>query len=178
MISTLRKIGPFVVLHVRYAMDMFAFSGCTYGCSDQKTAELMKMRFVQRYSFVTNRTFSSQPLSWVFVVVCSLDLRYAYPWCKQKEINSEKKRLQGLCPLTPRETTSVLKALGFPRDTRIYIASGEIYGGEKRLAALKKEFPNIVRKEMLLSEDELRLFQKQSTQMAALDYLVSFASDF
>ena len=30
---------------------------------------------------------------------------------------------------------------------------------------------------MLLSDDELRLFKKHSTQMAALDYLVSVASD-
>ncbi|VAI06069.1 unnamed protein product [Triticum turgidum subsp. durum] len=146
MISSLRKTGSFVVLHLRYEMDMLAFSGCTHGCSGQETAELTRMR-------------------------------YAYPWWKEKEIDSEKKRLEGLCPLTPGETTLVLKALGFPRDTRIYIASGEIYGGEKRLAALKAEFPNIVRKEMLLSEDELHLFQKHSTQMAALDYLVSVASD-
>ncbi|KAG8063518.1 hypothetical protein GUJ93_ZPchr0003g18464 [Zizania palustris] len=146
MVSVLRKTGSFTVLHLRYEMDMLAFSGCTHGCSDKETAELTRMR-------------------------------YAYPWWKEKEIDSEKKRLEGLCPLTPGETTLVLKALGFPRDTRIYIASGEIYGGEKRLAALKTEFPNIVRKEMLLSVDELRPFQKHSTKMAALDYLVSIASD-
>jgi hypothetical protein len=34
-----------------------------------------------------------------------------------------------------------------------------------------------MRKEMLLFDDELRLFQKHSTQMAALDYLVSVTSD-
>uniref|UniRef100_A0A0D9VTK5 O-fucosyltransferase family protein n=1 Tax=Leersia perrieri TaxID=77586 RepID=A0A0D9VTK5_9ORYZ len=146
MVSVLRKTGYFIVLHLRYEMDMLAFSGCTHGCSDEETAELTRMR-------------------------------YAYPWWKEKEIDSEKKRLEGLCPLTPGETTLVLKALGFPRDTRIYIASGEIYGGEERLAALRTEFPNIVRKEMLLSADELRPFQKHSTQMAALDYLVSIASD-
>ncbi|EAZ27289.1 hypothetical protein OsJ_11228 [Oryza sativa Japonica Group] len=146
MISALRKTGSFIVLHLRYEMDMLAFSGCTHGCSDEETAELTRMR-------------------------------YAYPWWKEKEIDSEKKRLEGLCPLTPGETTLVLKALGFPRDTRIYIASGEIYGGEKRLTELKTEFPNIIRKEMLLSADELRPFQKHSTQMAALDYLVSIASD-
>ncbi|KAG2541081.1 hypothetical protein PVAP13_9NG600100 [Panicum virgatum] len=146
MVSILRRTGSFIVLHLRYEMDMLAFSGCTHGCSDEETEELTRMR-------------------------------YAYPWWKEKEIDSEKKRLEGLCPLTPGETTLVLKALGFPRDTRIYIASGEIYGGEKRLAVLKTEFPNVVRKEMLLSDDELGPFQKHSTQMAALDYLVSVASD-
>lgn len=34
-----------------------------------------------------------------------------------------------------------------------------------------------VRKEMLLTPDELRPFQNRSTQMAALDYQVSIASD-
>ncbi|MQM19421.1 hypothetical protein Taro_052424 [Colocasia esculenta] len=146
LISTLRKRGPFLVLHLRYEMDMLSFSGCTHGCSDEEIEELTKMRF-------------------------------AYPWWKEKEIDSEKKRLEGLCPLTPEEMSLVLQALGFEHDTQIYIASGEIYGGERRLAALRVAYPRLVRKEMLLSPDELRPFQNHSTQMAALDYLVSLASD-
>lgn len=70
--------------------------------------------------------------------------RYAYPWWRDKEIDSELKRSQGLCPLTPEETILVLKALGFDKDTQIYIAAGEIYGGEGRLAALRSAFPRIV----------------------------------
>ncbi|KAG1371423.1 rhamnogalacturonan I rhamnosyltransferase 4 [Cocos nucifera] len=146
LISILRRKGLFIVLHLRYEMDMLSFSGCTHGCSDEETAELTRMR-------------------------------YEYPWWKEKEIVSEKKRLEGLCPLTPEEISLVLQALGFTRDTQIYIASGEIYGGERRLAALRAAYPNIVRKEMLLSPEELRPFQNHSTQMAALDYLVSVASD-
>ncbi|KAK8918348.1 hypothetical protein KSP39_PZI021634 [Platanthera zijinensis] len=146
IISVLRKKGSFVVLHLRYEMDMLSFSGCTHGCSDGEINELTEMR-------------------------------YAYKWWKEKEIDSETKRLEGLCPLTPEEMTLVLQALGIPRDTQIFIASGEIYGGERRLAALKAAFPKIVRKETLLSSNELNPFQNHSTQMAALDYLVSIASD-
>ncbi|KAJ4764330.1 O-fucosyltransferase family protein [Rhynchospora pubera] len=142
----LQRSSSFVVLHLRYEMDMLAFSGCSHGCSERETEELTRMR-------------------------------YAYPWWKEKEIDSEKKRLDGLCPLTPEETALVLKALGFSSDTLIYIASGEIFGGEARMASLRAEFPKIVRKEMLLSEEELRPFRNHSTQMAALDYLVSIASD-
>lgn len=69
------------------------------------------------------------------------------------------KRLQGLCPLTPEETTLILKALGFDKDTVIYIASGEIYGGEKRLSVLRAEFPNLVR--------------SSSTYNSASDFLLS-----
>jgi len=52
--------------------------------------------------------------------------------------------VQGLCPLTPEEAVLVLKALGFQKDTQIYIAAGEIFGGAKRLALLKESFPRIV----------------------------------
>lgn len=57
---------------------------------------------------------------------------------------SEERRYQGLCPLTPEETVLVLRALGFSKETPIYVASGEIYGGERRLAALRDAFPHIV----------------------------------
>lgn len=134
--------------------------------------------------------------------------RYAYPWWKEKEIVSEERRVQGRCPLTPEETVLVLKALGFHKDTQIYIAAGDIYGGEKRLALLKESFPRIVsfffffchtfklssynnnilsilinhmcyqvKKEMLLDRKELQRFQNHSSQMAALDFIVSVASD-
>ena len=49
-----------------------------------------------------------------------------------------------MCPLTPEETTLVLKALGFKNDTQIYIAAGEIYGSERRMAPLHAAYPNIV----------------------------------
>lgn len=57
---------------------------------------------------------------------------------------SEERRSQGLCPLTPEEAALVLQALGFDRKTPIYIAAGEIYGGERRLAQLRAAFPRIV----------------------------------
>ena len=70
--------------------------------------------------------------------------RYAYPWWREKEIVSEGKRLLGLCPLTPEEAVLVLQALGFGRETQIYIAAGEIFGGEVRLRALRAAFPLLV----------------------------------
>lgn len=57
---------------------------------------------------------------------------------------SEERRSQGLCPLTPEEATLILQALGFEQNTQIYIASGEIYGSEKRLEMLRATFPRIV----------------------------------
>ena len=57
---------------------------------------------------------------------------------------SEERRSQGLCPLTPEEVALVLKALGFGNEWQIYIAAGDIYGGERRLAQLRASFPRIV----------------------------------
>lgn len=146
VISILRQNGPFLVLHLRYEMDMLAFSGCTHGCTIEEAEELARMR-------------------------------YAYPWWKEKVINSDQKRKDGLCPLTPEETALILKALDIDRSTAIYIAAGEIYGGARRMASLTADYPNVVRKETLLKASDLRFFQNHSSQMAALDYLVSLESN-
>ncbi|KAI8543150.1 hypothetical protein RHMOL_Rhmol08G0195100 [Rhododendron molle] len=147
VIRLLRQNGPFLVLHLRYEMDMLAFSGCTQGCNPEEVEELTRMR-------------------------------YAYPWWKEKIINSDLKRKDGLCPLTPEETMLTLKALDIDRDIQIYIAAGEIYGGERRMASLASAYPKLVRKETLLEPSDLRFFLNHSSQMAALDYLVALESDF
>ncbi|MCH90568.1 DUF246 domain-containing protein, partial [Trifolium medium] len=146
IVKILRERGPFLVLHLRYEMDMLAFSGCTHGCDDSEVEELTRMR-------------------------------YAYPWWKEKVINSELKRNDGLCPLTPEETALILKALDIDQRIQIYIAAGEIFGGERRMARLRATYPNLVRKETLLEPSDLMYFQNHSSQMAALDYLVSLESD-
>ncbi|KAL1291661.1 hypothetical protein HN51_060199 [Arachis hypogaea] len=146
IVSILRSRGPFLVLHLRYEMDMLAFSGCTHGCDSKEVEELTRMR-------------------------------YAYPWWKEKVINSELKRQDGLCPLTPEEIALILTALGIDQTYQVYIAAGEIYGGRRRMQNLLSAFPNVVRKETLLEPSDLMYFQNHSSQMAALDYLVSLESD-
>jgi rhamnogalacturonan I rhamnosyltransferase len=76
---------------------------------------------------------------------CYIHFRYEYPWWKEKEIDSDQKRQNGLCPLTPEETTLVLRALEIDRNMQIYIAAGDIFGGRRRLASLMRSFPNVVR---------------------------------
>ncbi|XWS37237.1 hypothetical protein CRYUN_Cryun19dG0026100 [Craigia yunnanensis] len=109
----LRQNGPFIVLHLRYEMDMLAFSGCTQGCNNEEVEELTRMR-------------------------------YAYPWWKEKIINSDLKRKDGLCPFTPEETALILRALDIDNSYQIYIAAGEIYGGERRMASLAAAYPKLV----------------------------------
>nr|VDC86441.1 unnamed protein product [Brassica oleracea] len=148
VVNILREKGPFLVLHLRYEMDMLAFSGCSHGCNPEEEEEEELTR-----------------------------MRYAYPWWKEKVINSEVKRKEGLCPLTPEETALTLTALGIDRNVQLYIAAGEIYGGERRMKALTDAFPNVVRKETLLDSSDLDFCRNHSSQMAALDYLVAVESD-
>ncbi|KAL1553269.1 O-fucosyltransferase 38, variant 2 [Salvia divinorum] len=94
---------------------------------------------------------------------------------KVKNINSTEQREAGLCPLTPKEVGIFLKALGYPPSTLIYLAAGEIYGGDTHLSELTSRFPNIVSEEMLASTEELKDFSNHAS--AALDYIVSIESD-
>lgn len=96
---------------------------------------------------------------------------------KVKRINATEQRAGGFCPLTPKEVGIFLRALGYPSSTQIYIAAGEIYGGDTYLSELKSRFPNIVFKETLATKDELRAFANHATQTAALDYIISVESD-
>ncbi|KAB2614262.1 hypothetical protein D8674_037349 [Pyrus ussuriensis x Pyrus communis] len=146
IVRILREKGPFLVLHLRYEMDMLAFSGCTEGCNAKEIEELTNMRF-------------------------------AYPWWKEKIIDSDKKRRAGTCPLTPEETALALRALDIDPGIQVYIAAGDIYGGERRMASLRLAFPHMVKKETLLQSSDLEPFWNHSNQMAALDYMVSLESD-
>ncbi|GMP84167.1 hypothetical protein CsSME_00037793 [Camellia sinensis var. sinensis] len=92
---------------------------------------------------------------------------------KMKKINSTEQRKGGFCPLTPEEVGIFLQALGYPPSTLIYIAAGEIYGGHIHLLDLTSRFPNVVFKETVASQDELKAFSNHASQTAALDYIIS-----
>ncbi|XP_073012920.1 O-fucosyltransferase 38 [Typha latifolia] len=96
---------------------------------------------------------------------------------KLKDINSTEQRISGYCPLTPKEVGIFLQALGYPPSTWIYIASGEIYGGDTYISNLRSRFPNLVTKETLATKEELGKFASHASQAAALDYIISVESD-
>lgn len=92
------------------------------------------------------------------------------------ELSAEDERSRGKCPLTPQEIGLMLRALGFTNDTYLYVASGEIYGGEETLQPLRELFPNFYTKEMLVGDD-LKPFLPFSSRLAAIDFIVCDESD-
>ncbi|GMH09541.1 hypothetical protein Nepgr_011382 [Nepenthes gracilis] len=96
-------------------------------------------------------------------------------WTTLPDLTGEERK-QGKCPLSPHEVGLMLRALGFKNDTYLYVASGEIYGGEETLQPLKDLFPNFYTKEILAGE-ELNPFLPFSSRLAAIDYIVCDESD-
>ncbi|BAT76873.1 O-fucosyltransferase 35 [Vigna angularis] len=103
-------------------------------------------------------------------------MRYEVSHWKEKEINGTERRLLGGCPLTPRETSLLLKALGFPSHTRIYLVAGDAFG-RGSMKYLKDDFPNIFSHSSLSSEEELNPFKNHQNMLAGIDYVVALKSD-
>ncbi|GMJ10588.1 hypothetical protein like AT1G76270 [Hibiscus trionum] len=98
-------------------------------------------------------------------------------WKTLHKNNPDRQRRQGKCPLTPEEVGLMLRALGYDSDVHIYVASGEVYGGEETLRPLKSLFPNFYSKDTIATKEELAPFSSFSSRMAALDFIVCDESD-
>lgn len=103
-------------------------------------------------------------------------MRYEVGHWKEKEINGTERRLLGGCPLTPRETSLLLRGLGFPSSIRIYLVAGEAYGN-RTMQYLKDDFPNIFSHSSLSTEEELSPFKNHQNMLAGIDYVVALQSD-
>ncbi|KAJ1411504.1 putative O-fucosyltransferase, plant [Sesbania bispinosa] len=147
----------YIALHLRFEPDMLAFSGCEYGGGEKEQKELGAIR--RRWKTL-------------HVVFCMLQCM-----CNHMRSNPDKARRQGRCPLTPEEVGLMLRALGYGSDVHIYVASGEVYGGEETLAPLKALFPNFHSKDTIATKEELEPFSSFSSRMAALDFIVCDESD-
>ncbi|GJT99587.1 GDP-fucose protein O-fucosyltransferase [Tanacetum coccineum] len=98
-------------------------------------------------------------------------------WKTLHSNNPDKERRQGRCPLTLEEVCLMLRALGYSKDVHLYVASGEVYGGDETLAPLRALFLNIHSKDTIATKDELEPFSTFSSRMAALNFVVCDESD-
>ncbi|XP_021901152.1 uncharacterized protein At1g04910-like [Carica papaya] len=143
--------NPYMALHLRFEKGMVGLSFCDFvGTREEKArmAEYRKKEWPRRYKNGSHL--------WQLAL---------------------QKRKEGRCPLEPGEVAVILRAMGYPKETQIYVASGQVYGGQNRMAPLRNMFPNLVTKEELASKDELAAFRKHVTSLAALDFLVCLKSD-
>ncbi|XP_057737917.1 O-fucosyltransferase 8 isoform X1 [Arachis stenosperma] len=147
-----RGTTKYLALHLRFEIDMVAYSLCEFGGGENERKELQAYReshFPLLLQRLKNSTFIS-----------AADLRKL-----------------GRCPLTPEEAGLVLAGLGFKRSTYIYLASSQIYGGTSRMDPFTRLYPNVITKENLLTPTELAPFRNFSSQLAALDFIVCASAD-
>lgn len=143
--------NPYMALHLRFEKGMVGLSFCDFvGTREEKAsmAEYRKKEWPRRYKNGSHL--------WQLAL---------------------QKRKEGRCPLEPGEVAVILRAMGYPKETQIYVASGQVYGGQNRMAPLRNMFPNLVTKQELATREELDKFKKHVTSLAALDFLVCLKSD-
>ncbi|KAI8568073.1 hypothetical protein RHMOL_Rhmol02G0169100 [Rhododendron molle] len=144
--------SKYLALHLRFEVDMVAYSQCEFGGGEDEREELRVYR-ESHFPLLAERLEKSKPTS-----------------------PTELRRL-GKCPLTPEEAALVLAGLGFNRETFIYLAGSRIYGGQSRMQTLSSLYPNLVTKEDLLTHSELEPFRNFSSQLAALDFIACATAD-
>ncbi|XP_031744286.1 O-fucosyltransferase 8 isoform X3 [Cucumis sativus] len=147
-------VGPtkYLALHLRFEVDMVAYSLCDFGGGEDEKKELQVYREIH-FPLLIERLK------------------------KSKAISSTELRISGRCPLTPEEAGLVLAGLGFKHRTYIYLAGSQIYGGNSRMRTFTDLYPNLVTKETLLTPSELEPFQNFSSQLAALDFIACASAD-
>ncbi|KAG6480373.1 hypothetical protein ZIOFF_063873 [Zingiber officinale] len=142
----------YLAMHMRFEMDMVAYSLCDFDGGEKERKELQAYREVH-FPTLTMQIKNNNSLS------------------------PEESRSLGKCPLTPEEAAIMLTALGYSSRTYIYLAGSRIYGGRSRMLSFTRLYPNVITKEDVLTPSELAPFKNFSSQLAALDFIACAAAD-
>ncbi|PKI47453.1 O-fucosyltransferase 1 isoform X3 [Punica granatum] len=94
----------------------------------------------------------------------------------EKRLVYSERRAIGKCPLTPEEVGLILRALGFDNSTRIYLAAGELFGGERFMKPFRDLFPRLENHSSVDPSEEL-VENTRGLLGSAVDYMVCLLSD-
>ncbi|XP_008796671.1 protein EMBRYO SAC DEVELOPMENT ARREST 30-like isoform X2 [Phoenix dactylifera] len=129
IVESLRAFGrPYLAYHPGLVRDALAFHGCAELFQDVH-AELIQYRRKQ----MIKRGIVHEGLS----------------------VDSVARKKNGSCPLMPEEVGLLLRAMGYPPNTIIYVAGAETFGGQRILIPLRAMYTNLVDRTSLCSKKEL-----------------------
>ncbi|XP_056842839.1 O-fucosyltransferase 9 isoform X1 [Raphanus sativus] len=148
--KSVQSSGNYVSVHLRFEMDMVAFSCCEYDFGEVEKLE-MDMARERGWKGKFRR--------------------------RGRVIRPGANRVDGKCPLTPLEVGMMLRGMGFNNNTLVYVAAGNIYKADKYMAPLRQMFPLLQTKDTLATPEELAPFKGHSSRLAALDYTVCLHSE-
>ncbi|XP_028766290.1 O-fucosyltransferase 1-like [Neltuma alba] len=93
-----------------------------------------------------------------------------------KRLVYNERRAIGKCPLTPEEVGLILRSMGFDNATKIYLAAGELFGGERFMKPFRSLFPHLENHSSVEPSDELAE-NTRGLAGSAVDYMVCLHSD-
>ncbi|KAM5550348.1 protein EMBRYO SAC DEVELOPMENT ARREST 30 [Rosa sericea] len=129
MVERLRAWGqPFLAFNPGLLRETLAYHGCGELFQDVHT-ELIQYRRAQ----MIKRGVVKEELS----------------------VDSHFRRENGSCPLMPEEVGILLRAMGYPPKTIIYLTGSETFGGQRILVPLRAMFANLVDRTSLCTNKEL-----------------------
>ncbi|XP_042517606.1 O-fucosyltransferase 1-like [Macadamia integrifolia] len=94
----------------------------------------------------------------------------------EKRLVYNERRAIGKCPLTPEEVGLILRAMGFDNSTRIYLAAGDLFGGQRFMKPFRALFPRLENHSTVGPADELAE-NTRGLLGSAVDYMVCLLSD-
>ncbi|XP_010923327.1 protein EMBRYO SAC DEVELOPMENT ARREST 30 [Elaeis guineensis] len=129
IVERLRAFGrPYLAYHPGLVRDTLAFHGCAELFQDVHT-ELIQYRRNQ----MIKHGMVHEGLS----------------------VDSVARKKNGSCPLMPEEVGLLLRAMGYPPNTIIYVAGAETFGGQRILIPLRAMYTNLVDRTSMCSKKEL-----------------------
>ncbi|XP_065862792.1 O-fucosyltransferase 1 [Euphorbia lathyris] len=94
----------------------------------------------------------------------------------EKKLVPKERRAIGKCPLTPEEVGLILRAMGFDNSTRIFLAAGDLFGGERFMKPFRKLFPRLENHSSVDASEDLAT-NTHGLLGSAVDYMVCLLAD-